>query len=171
MKRLAVLLTAVLLLLTACGDNRFNSKLYDFTAVCPEGWTVSEDMASASFMAPVAGDTDDFYENVNYAGAIPLVESGAGTLDGFVELVVEGVSGNTGAYTEISRENETIAGLDAIVLTYTCTTSQSSYVIKQRMFIMTDGENVYNIVYTANEGSFDTYADAARSIAESFQAK
>ena len=155
------------LMLGACGSNVFTSKIFGFSAACPEGWTVSEDIISACFGSPAESETDDFFENVTYTGADKL----SGTLTEYVQMLSEAIAANSTDYSEVSREEATVAGLNAVILTYTCTSSQTAYVIKQRMFVLSDGINIYNLVYTAHEGSFDTYADEAASIAESFKAK
>lgn len=168
MRARRVIAAAMLALtLASCGSGAYTSKTFGFSAVCPEGWTVEEDAISVWFGTPAESSADDFLENVSYSGADALT----GTLDDYVALLVEGLSANSANYTELSRESASIAGLDAVVLTYTCTSSQTPYVIKQRMFLLCDGTNVYNLVYTAHTESFNLYAAEAAAIAESFQAR
>jgi hypothetical protein len=163
-RKIAALLLSAALLLASCGSGVKTSKLFGFSAECPEGWEFSEDSISACF--GVAAE-DDFYENVSYSGADPW----DGTLADYADLLAEALAQNSANFTEISREEAAIAGMDALVLTYTCTSSQTTYIIKQRMFLMHDGAEVHNLVYTAHEGSFDAHAAEALAIAESFQAK
>ncbi len=165
-KMLATGLT-VALMLTSCGSNIYTSKQFAFSAICPDGWTVSEDMISVCFGTPAETDADDFFENVTYAGADEI----SGTIDEYMQQLSAAINENSVNYTEISCENATFAGYDARVLTYTCTSSQTSYIIKQRMFVLTDGKQIFNLVYTANTDSFDVYAAQAEAIAESFKAK
>ena len=165
-RRNAALLAAVMLALTlaSCGAGTATSKLFGFSADCPEGWEFTEDSISACF--GVAAE-DDFYENISYSGA----DEWDGTLADYVTALVEALAANSANFTEISREEATVAGMDAVVLTYTCTSSQTTYVIKQRMYLLHDGAQVHNLVYTAHEGSFDAHAADAAAIAESFKVK
>lgn len=146
----------------------YKSLTFGFSADCPKGWTVSEDETSVCFQTPLESDTDDFYENVVYAGAVVLAETDAATLADFVSLVADGVGGSTTDFTEISRVESTVAGFDAVILTYTCSSSQTSYLLEQRMYLLSDGKKVYNIVYTANTDSFSRFEAGAGEIAESF---
>ena len=163
-RQAAALLLSAALLLASCGSGVKTSKLFGFSAECPEGWEFSEDSISACF--GVAAE-DDFYENVSYSGA----DQWDGTLADYADLLAEALAQNSANFTEISREEAAIAGMDALVLTYTCTSAQTTYIIKQRMFLMHDGAEVHNLVYTAHEGSFDAHAAEALAIAQSFQAK
>jgi len=160
----AGLLAAGMLMLASCGSNVKTSKLFGFSAECPEGWEFSEDSISACFGVTAE---DDFYENVSYSGA----DAWDGTLADYADALAEALAANSANFTEISREETKIAGMDAMVLTYTCTSSQTTYVIKQRMFLLHDGTEMHNLVYTAHEGSFDAHAAEAEAIAQSFQAK
>ncbi|MBQ8509193.1 MAG: hypothetical protein IJ493_04715 [Clostridia bacterium] len=172
MKRLTAIITLLLcmgMLFSCGGAQRYSSLNFGFSADYPAGWTVSEDETSVCFSTPDASASDDFYENVIYTGAIVLKDSGASDLDGFAALVAEGISTNTADYTELLRERTTVAGLDCVKLVYTCTSSQTSYVIKQCMYLLCDGELVHNIVYTANSETYDTYAADADAIAGSFK--
>ena len=163
-RKIAALLLSAALLLASCGSGVKTSKLFGFSAECPEGWEFSEDSISACF--GVAAE-DDFYENVSYSGA----DAWDGTLADYANALAEALAANSANFTEISREEAAIAGMDALVLTYTCTSAQTTYIIKQRMFLMHDGAEVHNLVYTAHEGSFDAHAAEALAIAQSFQAK
>ncbi|MBE6612188.1 MAG: hypothetical protein E7632_06830 [Ruminococcaceae bacterium] len=169
-KIIVVFLAALMLILAACGENVYTSRLFEFSVIVPDEWTANEDDYSAWFTSPEE-ENDDFYENVAYDGGVPLVLIEGGTADAYAEMLTEVLAENNEDFTVISRESAKIAGMDAIVLTYTCTSAQTAYVIKQRMYILTDGESVFNLVYTATEASFDRFASEAAAIAESFKVR
>lgn len=172
MKRLnaVILLLLCAAVLFSCGGaKRYVSSSFGMSADCPDGWQVTEDASSVCFTAPTSGANDDFYENVIYTGETALATVGAADLDAFVKLIAYEIGVNTSNYTELAREHTTIAGFDTVKLVYTCTSSQTSYVIKQCMYLICDGDSVHCMVYTANSETYDAYLETAESIVNSLK--
>jgi len=175
-KPLRLLCTVVLCLsvcLSGCGKagHTCRSELFAFSADCPDGWSYTEDEYSACFYAPDE-ENDDFYESVIYAGAVNYnAENGVNTLDGYADILCMSLSAQLSDFTVLSRESGKIAGMDALVLTYRCTSSQTAYTMVQRRYIMQDKKSFYQLIYTATEGTFEKFEPAAASIAGSFRIK
>jgi len=69
-KIIVVFLAALMLILAACGENVYTSRLFEFSVIVPDEWTENEDDYSAWFTSPEEENDDYRYILTDWEGNV-----------------------------------------------------------------------------------------------------
>lgn len=135
-----------------------------YSIAFPPDWTLQEDAFGLS-VAALSGDVSNGYTN-NVSVVLEDLRGQEVTLDEYLEITLENAPQLVTDFTVESQEPATLAGQDAVRLTYTG--RQGEATLRFISTVMLDGGTAYTVTYTSEVGSTEATRAAAEAAIVSF---
>ena len=147
----------------------YTNSTYGLSLEYPEDWSMKENPATGivvAFGSPKESSDDKFVDNVNVSFT-NLSSKDALTLDQLADAWLKETENSAPTFKLLDRQHTSVAGETAEQLVYSF--SNKGMDMKGMVVITMKNKMAYIVTYSAEEGSYDKFVDAANTMVSSLK--